>query len=381
MMTEVTKELLLHVEINLCAVIPLIVIAHQVKKSVNQEAAQRSFSYCLCGLIAVIFDDTVWSVIDGKRFTGDYIYNYVLNAIFLSLCVSISLFWLVFVMRRLGITINKILCIILCLPAGVICILNFASIWTDWMFYISPGNVYYRGEGYFYYGLVVALYCITAIIVISYSFIKNKKNKVKRRNCINLLLFFLMPILGAIFSIPISGMPGVWPFAAISIILLYLQSQENAIIKDGLTGLNNRKTIESAFENFVSSVEDSKSLYLFMFDLNKFKNINDTYGHVEGDAALVEASKILKKTVSDTNHYLARYGGDEFLLMGYFKSLIAAQEFVKIIEKEFQKRNEKTKKEYDIETSVGFAIYQNGMQLEKLIEIADQKLYQNKSNR
>ena len=55
-------------------------------------------------------------------------------------------------------------------------------------------------------------------------------------------------------------------------------------------------------------------MYLYIFDVNSFKQINDRYGHAEGDEALVMTASAIKRTVGKYTGFAARYGGDEFLV-------------------------------------------------------------------
>ena len=83
---------------------------------------------------------------------------------------------------------------------------------------------------------------------------------------------------------------------------------------DGLTKLPNRLDLNEVTEAwFDRAKEENLSLGVEIFDVDKFKNYNDTYGHQVGDICLVEIGRVLQ-SVAGENIYVARYGGDEFLL-------------------------------------------------------------------
>lgn len=87
---------------------------------------------------------------------------------------------------------------------------------------------------------------------------------------------------------------------------------EEMAMHDGLTGLYNHKFFYSAFENEISrGARYSKPTSLLLIDIDKFKNVNDTYGHIAGDMILIELSQRLMKRVRTTD-YVCRYGGEEF---------------------------------------------------------------------
>ena len=90
--------------------------------------------------------------------------------------------------------------------------------------------------------------------------------------------------------------------------------QESSINSDALTGMNNRRKADDYLSERLTRISASDPLYLYIGDLNGFKKINDTYGHVEGDRALVRCSLALKQTIGRYNGFAARFGGDEFLM-------------------------------------------------------------------
>ncbi len=84
---------------------------------------------------------------------------------------------------------------------------------------------------------------------------------------------------------------------------------------DSLTGLLNRKTILDILTKELSrSVRDGKPLGIIIVDLDHFKDINDTYGHIAGDAVLREAAQRMISSVRNYD-YVGRYGGEEFLIV------------------------------------------------------------------
>ena len=83
---------------------------------------------------------------------------------------------------------------------------------------------------------------------------------------------------------------------------------------DSLTKVFNRRALSSYLENICSKKGFPYELHLIMLDIDDFKNINDTYGHVAGDKILIFIANILKKTLRDGDK-IFRYGGEEFVLV------------------------------------------------------------------
>lgn len=95
---------------------------------------------------------------------------------------------------------------------------------------------------------------------------------------------------------------------------------------DGLTGLVNRKYFVEKLEQEITRIATlGKSSALFFFDLDRFKYINDTYGHAAGDRLLIQIAKLLTQRLRD-NDIVARFGGDEFTMLAYNVDYNSAQE-------------------------------------------------------
>ena len=118
-----------------------------------------------------------------------------------------------------------------------------------------------------------------------------------------------------------------------------------------------------------------------MMDVDRFKVINDTYGHLEGDRALTTVSSVLKHACGPFKKrpYIARYGGDEFIIMleGSENDLSALLESISAALAAFQSADAP----YPLSLSIGVAKYRAGMTPKELIAQADADLYGHKNGR
>ena len=91
---------------------------------------------------------------------------------------------------------------------------------------------------------------------------------------------------------------------------------KTAAIIDGLTGLYNRKEIQAQIEQALANAGKEK-FSLVMLDIDNFKQVNDTYGHQEGDAVIIALADILKSRQSGHAHSVSsgRWGGEEFMMI------------------------------------------------------------------
>jgi diguanylate cyclase (GGDEF)-like protein len=89
----------------------------------------------------------------------------------------------------------------------------------------------------------------------------------------------------------------------------------DAALRDGLTHAYNKKFFQDRLETeFAYARRHKTMLSLVMFDVDYFKRVNDTYGHLAGDAVLVHLARITQSTIR-TEDVLARYGGEEFAVI------------------------------------------------------------------
>jgi len=150
---------------------------------------------------------------------------------------------------------------------------------------------------------------------------------------------------------------------------------------DTLTNLPNRRLLEEFAEKMLTLAKrENKPLSILFMDLDRFKPINDVYGHQMGDEVLKLVAKRLEKfgRSSDT---ISRYGGDEFVILAYDCSkqdaTALAERLVKAIE-EPMKIDQLT---LQLSASVGIATFpEDGGELTKLIRLADERLYMAKKS-
>jgi diguanylate cyclase (GGDEF)-like protein len=168
---------------------------------------------------------------------------------------------------------------------------------------------------------------------------------------------------------------------SIGMILVMLEEQisnnEWLALHDELTGLPNRRLFASRLTAAIENADRrSASLALVVLDLNDFKKINDTLGHVAGDQVLREVSSILRKNIraSDT---VARLGGDEFILVAQdMTGEHSVERFTEALRAAIERPMMVNDQSMVVGASFGFAMYpRDAKDATKLLRLADQRMY------
>jgi len=154
-------------------------------------------------------------------------------------------------------------------------------------------------------------------------------------------------------------------------------------IHDQTTGVYNRRYFDQKFPNEVRrALRYGRDLSLLMIDLDRFKDVNDTYGHQAGDLVLMEAARILKTSCRAVDT-VCRYGGDEFVILmpetGYDHALPKAEQLRReVAAKEFENVLDPLK---PIRTTLSIGVTSiagTNVKLEDLLRVADDALFESK---
>jgi len=149
-------------------------------------------------------------------------------------------------------------------------------------------------------------------------------------------------------------------------------------IHDPLTGLYNRRVLEERINAEIDRADRyERNLSIFMVDFDHFKNINDTFGHQNGDIALCHLAKLLESSIRKID-YVARYGGEEFVVILPETPLLKGKELAERLCEKIAESNIPIpgEKQIRITASIGVACFpEHGKSWEKLLDAADSAMY------
>ncbi len=265
------------------------------------------------------------------------------------------------------------------LPLVGMATLIISNLWTHRMFVIDEGETYMR-SGLFQVEMALLVAVTTAMAVKLLVRRQNETDPIKRSHMMLVASFPLCLIIAWALTFIGEGLPIICVTITIELLCLFMGTSTQQISMDKLTQVNNRQNL-LGFLDYKLLNHDEK-IFLLMMDLDYFKTINDTYGHLEGDDALIRAAQALKIACGDFKRrpYIARYGGDEFIVV-IESSKPEAEALIARIRETLSGLNDQAKRPYTLAFSIGVGEYHPGMNANDLIEAADHALYEIKRAR
>lgn len=290
----------------------MLILIFSNRADVRSVFLDEKLFYGMCLLtLALCVGETATFLLDGQLFPGARPLLRLLNTL---LFVGNSLFsflWTVYVDYKLFGRMDRLRRIypIVALPALVVAVLAVGNLFGDVFFTLTEDNLYRRTP------LVALTYLVT------YGYLAGGAGMVFRyRHRVDRYLFlpvavFLAPIfLGSLLQMHFYGITLIWVSVALGVTSLYINIQNETSLVDSLTKLYNRDYLTRYLRSAAQHPPADGLLAGLMIDLNSFKEINDTYGHSEGDAALRLVGRLLME-VLPRRAFAARYGGDEFIVL------------------------------------------------------------------
>ena len=284
--------------------------------------------------------------------------------------VMIGYLWAKFIMVHMNIPFSDIRRNIYRTIGLISIVLLVINIFYPLVFSVSDGR-YQRGFAYIIFLIFAAFYILDSL----YLYVK----RVKKSGSLKLFpvhIFLIPVILGVVIQAFFVEIAITWTSIAISVAGIMTALKNEIIFTDCLTGLYNRVYLEFLHKRACNKKDCWVSG--IMIDLNGFKQINDNYGHAEGDLALCIVADLLRKSFSEYG-VVTRYAGDEFVIMLNTTDDQLIQKIIKSAKKNFVTENEKNDKPYQLSASMGYAITNlSNETIDDFMNRIDEQMYQDK---
>lgn len=349
----------LYMEISAVGICLLLIILFKQHEEVGNSIVKRQFNYLIYATLAMLVVDMLCWVLDGASFPGAYGLKLAAESVYYVFNILIPFLWLMYVeitvSKETKRTYRRLKW--LSVPMLLLFVLVIVNLFTGALFTIDEQNIYHRNTGFYGFLVVVYAYLLysAALAVLA---ARRASWKEEQRRYYALAFAVVLPGIAGIIQSFFYGVALIWVFTAISIMMMYIDSLNRQISADPLTGINNRRELSRYILRETRDRSHQGLLALIMMDVDDFKQVNDVYGHYQGDMVLFNVAEILKAACKNTPAFLARYGGDEFSIVYPAQTLREVDGLIAKILRKTAKWNTTTEDPLTIGLSIGYSTWQ-----------------------
>lgn len=368
-----------YIEANIVCVIVFGIILFHNHFNIDRQEKQIKFDHALLAFIFYFLADSVWAGIVDGVFPRS-LFNIIVFLLYVGMA-AITYFWLEYVMAyeqapHRNRPINRFAVIFPFIVSTILLVLNFI---------MAPGKLIsdtLETQPLFlvYLSAVPDIYMI-AILFYTIRRARREENPAERRKHLFIGAFPLIVSVFGLLGEMINPYAPTFCFTCLILMLVfYIRALDLRVSQDPLTQLNNRGQLEKYCAQRANLYIEGRETVVVMMDIDKFKSINDTYGHAEGDRALQIVAGALKTVINSHSmpSFLCRYGGDEFILIVHPADVGEMDQLIQEIRTEIQKE----KCAYPLSISAGYEVLRGDADtIQDCIERADRKLYEEKARR
>lgn len=378
------ESCLYYIEANVVCLLIFAFILVKNITSVDRQERQRRFDCVLILHIIYFAFDSLWILLySGAIRTEATNLPNLVDVILFSIAAFGAYNWYIYLAILLGDESVKKLRfrLIRAIPAFVTVMLAVAGFLLQFNYWTTEQE---KLQTTWLYVLVTAmplLYVLSAAVK-AFGGAFKKENTPRRSLYISAGIYPLAIALTAVLQMFFLEIPIICYGCTLAMVYVYVNSLDNLISQDPLTQLNNRNELRRFLLNMLHHPETG--VYLMMMDVDKFKDINDRYGHLEGDRALRCVADSLRWacTKCSRRHFIARYGGDEFTVAAIADDETEVRRLCELIHDTVSQKNREQGAEYELRLSIGYAkLGREENAIRNCLAAADAALYKQKQAR
>lgn len=370
-------SLFLRIDINIVAMILLSSILFiAVKNLEKRDKLNRTFLIISTIILVELFFETMTCVINGQHGQWLIPVSVFMHVSLFAISPILTYFWYAFIKNWLDADTNK--------PAGKYYLLipvfiNFAitvlSPVYGSIFSINSENIYQRGPLFWLMSVITFFYMAYSMILILIH-----RKKLLKEEFLPLIVISIIPIAGGVLQTVFYGALLVWSSTAFCLVINFYFLQQRMIQIDKLTGAWTKDSLNHYITRNIKN-NNMLKLGIVFLDLDGLKQINDQFGHLEGDFALKTSVELIKSTLRKTD-IVSRFGGDEFIIVIHCESKLELESTINRTKTIFSDYNETSGKGYRLEFSFGADILNDNFNsLDQFILHADKLMYDNKKSK
>ncbi len=346
----------------------------------TQQETQVCFHRAIISFILYFASDACWAAILSDQFPRIRILVELVNLSNYILLGMMAYEWFMFMAASEKMAFRK------SRKKRILCLLPLLiSILTMIIAYIANPTFWIRENGElngWYYPMqitVPSMYLITAFFISVFN--ARKVDLREEKKLYRLIGVFPIGVMAfGMLQVVSLNAPTFCFGSTIMLLFFYIQHMQALISVDALTQLNNRGQINRYMDQV--HYRENTTLYIIMIDIDRFKQINDAYGHAEGDRALILVAEALKKICEGirASVFIGRYGGDEFtLFLQNPGDAESPEQVIGMLRSALSETQRENRLPYDLNISIGYDELRGKNDTMKDCMIrADEKLYAEK---
>jgi len=322
-------------------------------------------------ILALIIEPITW-IFDTKTFSGARLINYSSNFLLVLIAPILIGMWASYLDFQLFGDRKRLSARhFYQYPSYLMLVLLVVNFFFPVFFSISADNVY--AESSLFWIRLVIIYAVIVYLVV---LIIIHRQNIRTNALYGVAAFFVLPTLGSILQLLDQEVFFTWTTLALSVVVVYIFLETTSGNRDYLTNLYSRRALEDYLEHLLDQKIRFTSI---MIDLDHFKEVNDEFGHHEGDLVLSEYSKVLKSAFGPRS-FVARFGGDEFFaVIRNVDQIDHAKAIAKVYDD--LKINRMTAKYPFMSFSYGIVVDDGLMTLDEIFVLSDKRMYDHKNSR
>ena len=372
MVEPVTKYAMENIIVNCCALLLLIFLRIQHRSIKNSFVLDQKLFVVMLDLAmfqcfmeagANLWDKehVFMNLLHGAEIgnTIDITINMIFNLLYFTVNVTFGYIWCLYVVYRMFGSPRRVkrYAKIICAPVIIALLAIWTTPFTGWVFSITKDNVYKRED----YWLVPAIATV-AYVIFGIGYIYSNRRRINKYMIMPVALIISPIFIGMLIQAFLPGTAIIAMVISISLVGFYATTQSESAYIDRLSGVYNRRYLDDYLTGLNENDKNKKigkTITGIMLDMDKFKQINDTFGHHMGDDAISQVGKILRDNLGKMN-FAARYGGDEFIIITPMLDSDSIESLMQKLTDAANASNDSGEYPYELSFSYGYAQFTVG---------------------
>ncbi|MBQ9008693.1 MAG: GGDEF domain-containing protein, partial [Clostridia bacterium] len=285
----------LYSEVNLISLFVMFVVLIKSLGFTRMES-RNNFIYALIAQIVFTLSDTVFVLFHRGMLPHIGPLLILFKSIYFLSTIVLALMWYLYFETVQGSKVmhDKSGLLIASIPVWIMVYILIANLFNHALFYVNESGQYTRGPWFHVAQYVFPFIYVYLICDSSIRCAYHNRNVPEGRQYLSHAALPLIPITTSVVQCFFPGIPLTNIALALTTLVMYVNSTDDAVSVDALTQLPNRKQFMKQMNRWFITRNETIPMYFMILDVDKFKYVNDRYGHTEGDAALIRVADSLR---------------------------------------------------------------------------------------